>query len=68
MNLDLWTFDVGVQAESPQAYAEECLRRVEESWADGADMVLFPEFCWVGIGKICDGGRRTARGVGAVLE
>ena len=49
MNLDLWTFDVGVQAESPQAYAEECLRRVEESWADGADLVLFPEFCWVGL-------------------
>ena len=49
MNLDLWTFDVGVLAESPQAYAEECLRRVEESWADGADVVLFPEFCWVGL-------------------
>jgi predicted amidohydrolase len=51
MNLDLWTFDVGVQAESPQAYADECLRRVEESWDGGADLVLFPEFCWVGLEK-----------------
>ena len=49
MNLDLWTFDVGVKAGSPPGYAEECLRRVEESWDGGADLVLFPEFCWVGL-------------------
>lgn len=49
MKLDLWTFDVGVQAKSPQNYAEECLRRVEESWNGGSDLVLFPEFCWVGL-------------------
>ena len=49
MNLDLWTFDAGVQAATPQAYAEECLRRVEESWDAGAGIVLFPEFCWVGL-------------------
>ncbi len=51
MNLDLWTFDVGVSADSPERYAEECLRRVEESWAGGADLVLFPEFCWAGLEK-----------------
>lgn len=49
MTLDLWTFDVGVQAATAQAYADECLRRVEESWDAGAEIVLFPEFCWVGL-------------------
>ena len=49
MTLDLWTFDVGVAADTPEAYAEECIRRVEDSWAGGADIVLFPEFCWAGL-------------------
>lgn len=66
MNLDLWTFDVGVQAESPQAYAEECLRRVEESWADDADLVLFPEFCWVGLERFV-GNESGLRGVSALF-
>ena len=57
MNLDLWTFDVGVQAETPAAYADECIRRVEESWAGGADIVLFPEFCWVGLERFADKSR-----------
>jgi predicted amidohydrolase len=57
MTLDLWTFDVGVQAGSPQGYAEECLRRVEESWNGGADMVLFPEFCWMGLESFVEGNK-----------
>lgn len=57
MNLDLWTFDVGVHAETPVAYANECIRRVEESWAGGADIVLFPEFCWVGLERFADKSR-----------
>lgn len=49
MRLDLWTFDVGVKATSAEEYAEACLSRVEKSWAEGADIVLFPEFCWLGL-------------------
>jgi predicted amidohydrolase len=49
MRLDLWTFDVGVDAVTADEYAEACLSRVEKSWAEGADIVLFPEFCWLGL-------------------
>lgn len=58
MILDLWTFDVGVSVDSPQDYAEECVRRVEESWNGGADIVLFPEFCWVGLAPFVRGADR----------
>lgn len=57
MNLDLWTFDVGVEAATAQAYADECIRRVEQSWADGADVVLFPEFCWMGLERFTEKSR-----------
>ncbi len=56
MTLDLWTFDVGVAVASPEAYAEECLHRLEESWDSGADLVLFPEFCWMGLQRFVSGG------------
>jgi predicted amidohydrolase len=49
LTLDLWTFDVGVAADSPEIFAQECVRRVVQSWDDGADLVLFPEFCWMGL-------------------
>lgn len=49
MILDLWTFDVGVEADSVEKYAEACFSRVEQSWVDGADAVIFPEFCWMGL-------------------
>lgn len=62
MTLDLWTFDVGIQAATAQAYADECLRRVEQSWDEGADLVLFPEFCWVGLETFA-GRERGLRGV-----
>ncbi len=48
--------------ESPQGYAGECVRRVEESWDGGADIVLFPEFCWVGLEPFVRGADRL-RGV-----
>lgn len=62
MTLDLWTFDVGVKAASASEFADECLRRVEESWDGGADIVLFPEFCWVGLENF-SGRARGLRGV-----
>lgn len=57
MTLDLWTFDVGAAADSPESFAEECLRRAEESWAGGAEIVLFPEFLWVGLERFVTGGQ-----------
>lgn len=47
--IDAWTFDVGVNAASVEDYAEACARRVEESWDDGADIVIFPEYTWAGL-------------------
>lgn len=49
LTLDLWTFDVGTVAATPKAYAEDAIRRVEESWDSGADLVLLPEFTWMGL-------------------
>ncbi|HYF36038.1 MAG TPA: hypothetical protein VD994_12160, partial [Prosthecobacter sp.] len=49
LTLDLLTFDVGIDAGSPMAYAEAVMRQVEESWDTGADLVLLPEFLWIGL-------------------
>jgi predicted amidohydrolase len=49
LTLDLWTFDVGVNAGTPEACMEEAVRRVEESWDSGADIVLLPEFTWMSL-------------------
>lgn len=55
MTLDVRTFDVGIVADSPEAYAEECLRRVEDSWEEGAEVVLLPELLWVGLERFVAG-------------
>ncbi len=52
--VDLWTFDVGVAAASPEAYAEEMTSRVLQCWDDGADVVVFPEYAWMGLAKFVD--------------
>lgn len=49
LTVDLWTFDVGVPAATPEAFAAEMTRRVLQSWADGADVVVFPEYAWMGL-------------------
>ena len=51
---DLWTFDVGAGAVSVEAYAELMTSRVRESWDSGADIVVFPEFAWLGLAKFVD--------------
>ena len=55
LNLDLWTFDVGAPAASPAEYAELVTRRVLQSWDEGADVVLFPEFTWMGLERFVEG-------------
>lgn len=65
LTLDLWTFDVGagLKAATVAECAEEVSRRVEESWASGADLVLFPEFAWMSLEPLLedvDHGQPTA--------
>lgn len=49
LSLDLRTFDPGIAAKSPFAYAAAVAECVEASWDDGADVVLLPEFTWMGL-------------------
>ena len=49
--VDLWTFDVGAQADTPQDFVELMVSRVLDSWDSGADAVVFPEFSWMGLAK-----------------
>lgn len=52
MILDLLTFDPGCVCETPSAYADEVARLVRSSWESGADIVLLPEFTWMGLEAI----------------
>jgi predicted amidohydrolase len=49
LSLDLCTFDPGLCVKSPAAFAAEVTECVETSWDDGADIVLLPEFTWMGL-------------------
>jgi predicted amidohydrolase len=49
LTVDLWTCDVGVEADTPEAYAGLITRRVHQSWDNGADVVVFPEYAWMGL-------------------
>lgn len=49
LKLDICTFDPGVSARSPAAYAAEVADVVETAWDGGADIVLLPEFTWMGL-------------------
>lgn len=61
LNLHLWTCDVGAPAASADDYVKQILSRVLESWDSGADLVVFPEFCWLGLERFMPGpDRRVA--------
>lgn len=49
MILDLLTFDPGHPCNNPAAFADEVVRVVRQSWDSGADLVLLPEFTWMGL-------------------
>lgn len=51
LTLDLRTFDVGVSAATPEAFADHVIGLVRESWSEGADVVVLPEFLWMGLEK-----------------
>jgi predicted amidohydrolase len=52
--IDLCTFDPGVAAKSPSAFAAAVVDCVEASWDHGADLVLLPEFTWVGLEQLVE--------------
>ncbi len=54
LTIDLWTFDVGVAVTSPETYAAEMTSRVAQSWDGGADVVVFPEYAWMGLARFVD--------------
>jgi predicted amidohydrolase len=55
LTIDLWTCDVGAPADSPQAYAAQIISRVQQSWDSGADVVVFPEYTWMGLEQFVEG-------------
>lgn len=55
LTIDLWTFDVGADAATPEAYAGHMVSRVQDSWQTGADVVVFPEYAWMGLEQYVTG-------------
>ena len=49
LQLELCTFDPGIAVSSPATYAAAVAEVVETAWDEGADIVLLPEFTWLGI-------------------
>ncbi len=60
LKLDLWTFDVGVSSTDPADFANHVTSRVIESWDAGADIVMFPEFTWMGLERFITGPDKIA--------
>jgi len=52
--LELLTFDPGITAKSPVAFAAEVADLVDAAWNDGADVVLLPEFTWMGPRRVAE--------------
>ena len=49
ITLDLLTFDPGTKCSNPVQFASTLVERVCASWDSGADLVLLPEFTWMGL-------------------
>lgn len=59
LNLDLWTCDVGAKANAPEEYAQLLAQKVLQSWDGGADVVLLPEYAWMGLERFVSGPRKV---------
>jgi predicted amidohydrolase len=55
MKIDLWTYDVGADFASPMDCAAQMTDRVLQSWDDGADIAVFPEFAWMALERFIAG-------------
>lgn len=62
LNLHLWTCDVGALADTPEVYVRRICECVLGSWEEGADLVLFPEYTWMGLERFVTG-QSKVRGV-----
>ena len=62
LNLELMTFDVGVECDDAAGFADEVVERVRAAWDDGAELVVLPEFTWMGMERFVEA-EDGARGV-----
>ncbi|CAN5796106.1 hypothetical protein BH11VER1_BH11VER1_33820 [soil metagenome] len=60
IKIDLLTFDIGAGADSPGAYAAMITKLVSQSWDEGAEVVLLPEFAWLGLERFVEGENKLA--------
>lgn len=66
LKLDLWTCDVGAEADTPEDYVQLLCARVHQSWEGGADLVLLPEYSWMGLERFVPGVEKL-RGVAGLF-
>ena len=62
ITVELATFDAGAEADKPSAFCDLVAERVIGAWDTGAQIVLLPEFTWMGLAKFVDP-RDELRGV-----
>ncbi|TLD69199.1 hypothetical protein FEM03_19050 [Phragmitibacter flavus] len=67
LTVDLMTCDVGAEAASPEAFADFLVSRTTDAWDGGADVVLFPEFSWLGLERFVEGGPGALQAVGKLF-
>jgi predicted amidohydrolase len=58
LTLDLWTCDVGADAATPEEFSRLIADRVQSSWDSGAEVVLFPEYSWMGLERFVAHGKK----------
>lgn len=70
--LEARTFDPALPVACVRDFALSVIATVEAAWADGADLVLLPEFAWMGleplVAKDCAEGRADVAAVAAAFE
>lgn len=62
LKLELRTFDVGMNCADPTAFATQVISMIRESWESCAEIVVLPEFTWMGLERFVDGADKP-RGV-----
>jgi predicted amidohydrolase len=55
LNLHLKTFDIGEPFAAPDDCARHFIDATLRAWSEGADLVVFPEFCWMVLERFCEG-------------
>ena len=55
LTITAWTADLGDVWNSPEEFALAVTDRVLVSWSEGADVVLLPEFLWLGLEQFSSG-------------